>query len=85
MLHKNGHIRFVEPLDNLWSEEEGDGDGSVKDGVDSEDGVSKMGGWTCEIAAIKEAHYTSNVVDMMVDNFRKLSQKYSFLPYFYFI
>jgi predicted ATPase len=36
------------------------------------DEIVKIGGWMCDTEAIENANYTSNVVDMMVINLRKL-------------
>jgi predicted ATPase len=63
MLYNNKHIQFVEETT-----------ATQKDGLtNTTDNYSRsIGGWVCDTLAIKNANYTSNVVDMMVANLRKL-------------
>jgi predicted ATPase len=74
-LHRNGHIRFLDPSqlegNNIAQkkEEQSDDDDDDDDDIDPE---GEIGGWMCDTAAIKKANYTSNVVDLMVESMRKL-------------
>jgi predicted ATPase len=67
ILHKDGHIRFQE--ESVISPSE-----SYLENEDESDNEERTGGWVCDLNGIKEAHYTSNVVDMMVGQLSKLPE-----------
>jgi predicted ATPase len=58
-LHKDGHISPVEGKEVAWDAT-----------IDAED--TEEGGWVCNMGAIQEANYTSNVVDLMIASLQAL-------------